>query len=244
MITVGVVVPCHNDGDLLRRTLPALKTSLSDCDSTILVILDSCNDDSFDVVKSFGIEYVVKKRSTWANSISENRNMGFVKLRNRDYIAVVDSDTMISKDYFKECIAALRSSAQGTPSAAGVLTSSSRLYHAYQEALDRLGVRHKLRGTGRVYTGEAVRSCIARYGTVFRDVLGEDSELDTRIGSGLIVTRATMVDIRPFSTRKSIIGQLRSGRARRQLGVPLSKSIGELIRLRPFVILGYLLATD
>ena len=83
----------------------------------------------------------------------------------------------------------------------------------------------------------------------FRDVIAWDSDIDMRLRkSGFKVrldTGFSVLHRRKMSLRRSVSYQIRSGRARRELGVSLTRTfLHSLFRLRPFVVWGYLKAAD
>ena len=243
---LGVIIPCHNDARYLRRCLASIKAAAASFDSRILVVIDRCTDDSLDVTISFGVEPIVKDSSAWRNSTAENLNIGFLRLLERDYVGVIAADTVLPGNYFLECLEALKASPQLTSVSGLMFTERSTffnsLYSSYETLLERRGLHHGIRGSGRVYRMAEVRHLYQTIGKVIDDVLAEDSFLDERLGGARrVLTDVSCFCIRESGVRKSAKGQFTSGMARRQLGLSLRRLLGELARLRFFVILGFLL---
>jgi len=243
---LGVIVPCHNDGSYLRRVLASVARSASPFDSRIIVVLDRCTDDSLEVASSFDVESVVKERATWRNSTAENLEMGFLRLLDLEYVAVIAADTVVPPGYFRVCVDALEASPDLTSVSAPMFTERTTLfnkaYWSYEVLIERLGLKHGIRGSGRVYRMSAIRRLHERTGFIVSDVLAEDTFLDETLGgSRKILEGVSNVCVRRSGFGKSMRGQLTSGMARRQLALPPIKVIGELARLRFLVPVGFLL---
>ncbi len=241
-----MIIPCHNDTRYLRRALAAVKLSSAGFSARILVIIDRCTDESLEVARSVGVETIVKDRAAWRNSLSENLNIGFLRLFEQDYVGVIAADTVIPRNYFEGCVEILESS-PGLASICGLMTTErttlfNRVYSSYETTLERAGLKHGIRASGRVYRMSAVRRLYERTGTVTGDVLAEDTFLDEMLeGSRKVAENLTSLSIRRSGFGKSVKGQLASGMRRRQLDVPISRVLGELARLRLFVLVGFLI---
>ena len=53
--TIAVLIPAHNEEDVIGRTLGALNTHLGEGDR-VLVVADNCTDETAEVAASFGAE--------------------------------------------------------------------------------------------------------------------------------------------------------------------------------------------
>src|SRR5712692_2858529 len=219
---LGVIIPCHNDARYLRRSLASVTAASALFDSRILVVIDRCTDESLEVARSFRVEPIVKDKSTWRNSTAENLNMGFLRLLDRDCVSVIAADTVLPGNYFLKCVEALEASPELTSVSGLMFTERStffnRLYSSYELLLERRGLRHGIRGSGRVYRMSEVRRLYQTRGRVVDDVLAEDSFLDQRLGGAKrVLDDIICVCIRESGVRKSARGQFTSGMARRQL---------------------------
>lgn len=238
---LGVIIPCHNDAIYLKRCLSAI---MQNKPYRVFVIIDRCNDNSLEVAKQFNVEIYVKSSTKWRNSIAENLNIGFIRLIDCDYIATIAADTVIASNYFDECIRAMEEDDEIVSVAGKMLDEPSSLFnklHMYYElALERIGLEHSIRASGRVYRASKIREIYRKNGQVVFDVLAEDLLLDQMLdGKRKIIDKFNLC-IRRTGIKKSISGQIRSGIARRELGKGPEKLMGEILRLRFFVIIGYL----
>ncbi len=239
----GVIIPCHNDAKYLGRCLNAVMRTGA---RRVVLVLDRCTDGSREVASAFPVEIVEKRVSKWRNSTAENLEIGFERLMDCDYVGVVAADTVVPTDFMGQTTSALAQEGEVT-SVASVMrcepsTLFNKVYRGYEDWLERIGLRHAIRGSGRVYRMSAVRRLYERTGHVTRDFIAEDSRLDEELGG----RRRSLESVRAYSIRelglgKCIRGQLVSGRSRSQLGKSISQSLGEIPRLRFFVFFGYLL---
>ncbi|MDG7021138.1 MAG: glycosyltransferase family 2 protein [Nitrososphaerota archaeon] len=241
---LGVVVPCHNDAPYLGRCLAAIHAAGP---STAVVVVDRCSDASRDVALSAGRDLVLEKPTTsWRNSTAENLELGFRLLLDRDYVAVVGADTLVPANFWHETVSLLEAD-PGLASVSGVMHAADPLYHSYELFLESLGLAHHLRSSGRVYRMSAIRAFLFADHQAVEDGIAEDLRLDAKLlpaGGSAALPSVRMVDVRRWSLGKSLRGQFNSGRARRILGRPLRQCFGELPRLRPFVVVGWLVGGE
>jgi len=245
-IRLGVIIPCHNDAPYLKRSLASVKRSSLPFDSRVLVVIDRCTDDSLRVAESFGAETLVKERTSWGNSTAENLNLGFLRLLDLDYVGVIAADTVVPWNYFEECVKVLESSLELTSVSGVTFTEPTTLFNSFQAAyellLEKIGLRHGIRGSGRVYRTSSLRRLYNRTGTIVSDLLAEDIFLDEMLGGERrVLENLESLGIRRTGAAKSIRGQFTSGMARRQLRLSAKRVIGELPRLRFIVIIGFIL---
>lgn len=240
---MGVIIPCHNDAKYLARCVAAVIRSGA---GRVVLVLDRCTDNSREVASAFPLEIIEKSVAKWSNSTAENLEIGFERLIECDYVGVIGADTVVPPDFVDRTTRALERERDLT-SVASVMhcepsTLFNKMYRGYEDWLDRIGLRHAIRGSGRVYRMSAVRKLYERTGHVTQDYIAEDSRLDYELGgSSRPVENVRAYSIRELGLGKCVRGQVVSGRSRRQLGKSLSQSIGEIPRLRVFVLFGYLL---
>ncbi len=239
----GVIIPCHNDAKYLGRCLNAvLRTGAG----RVVLVLDQYTDGSRQVASDFPVEIIEKRVSKWRNSTAENLEIGFERLMDCDYVGVIAADTVVPPGFLEQTSRALAEAYEVT-SVASVMhcepsTLFNKVYRGYEDWLDRIGLRHAIRGSGRVYRMSAIRGLYDRTGHVAQDFIAEDSRLDVELGGRREPLDSVMANsIRELGIGKCIWGQVMSGRGRSQLGKSVSQSLGELPRLRVFVFFGYLL---
>lgn len=238
---LGAVIPCHNEASLLPACLDALHGAGA---SRNVVVVDRCSDSTREAALRFPHDLIVEKRlASWRNSTAENIELGFRLLLDRDYVAVIGADTIVPRNFWGDTVGALEADPT-LASVSGVMHSGgSAVYRSYELVLEKVGLEHGIRSSGRVYKMSLIRRLLFdRLHVLEQGFIGEDSKLDDDLGGRKVVLpEVRMTDVRPWSLRKSVRGQFQSGRARRELRRPFRRSLGEVPRLRPFVLLGWLL---
>ncbi|MGQ9597720.1 MAG: hypothetical protein ACUVUS_10240, partial [Thermoproteota archaeon] len=156
--------------------------------------------------------------------------------------AVVDADMVVEEQYFTKVLGALKDPEVVSVSGRVVTEGSTffnRLYSMWERSYDLIGSRRP-RGGNRVFKAEVLR------GVGFRDVIAPDTDLDLRmLGRKVYLDNAVSYHIRKITLRKCIRGQINSGKARRQLRISFIRTLlHSILRLRPFVIIGYVLSSD
>lgn len=119
---VSVVVPAHDEEQLLGRCLTAIeaaRTSLSkarpDLQVLVVVVLDACGDGSADVARDFGVHVV----ESAARCVGTARALGVARTAtlldptppNRTWIACTDADSVVPPDWLTHQVAAAESGA-------------------------------------------------------------------------------------------------------------------------------------
>ena len=241
------MVACHNEAPYLPRSLSALTSSLSGLSRRILVVADRCTDQSVAIARGFA-EVKLKQVSGWKNSYAENLNIGFTTLIQCDFIAIVDADMVVPANFFDRAIAALGMDTLANSVSSALLTEPSSaynsLYHSYEITMEGLGLNKRARKHGqRVFRGSAVRQLYREQGRVFSDAPNPDSMLDRETGWKVGVMGDVVVwSIRRTSLRRSMVGQMRQGRAQRLMDARLSSLLTEFLRFRPIVPLSFILS--
>jgi glycosyltransferase involved in cell wall biosynthesis len=242
--SIGVTVPCHDDAEYLDKALSSIIAALEGIDSRTILVADRCRDRSEQVARKY-CEVIVKDRTSWKNSKSENNNLAFQALKGFNYFAVVDSDMAVPKDYFSRAIEVLVANPGASSVSSSLWTDPSTLYNsmyfAYETILDKVGLsrRNVIHGH-RVYRADRLRSLFEKRGYVFRNVLSEDSALDTEIGPCLVMNDVVVWHLRRTNLSRSLESQIRAGMSRWERGYGLKSTIGEIPRLRSVIVLSYI----
>jgi len=238
-LKLSIIVAAHNEGRYIRRCLDAIERATEAMDHEAIVICDRCTDGTAEEAKRFSVRIIEKDRARWRNSYAENLEIGLGEAHG-EYVAVVDADIRVEPEYFRKAIAILNGDIVSV--SGRVVTEPStafnRLYSLWEITYDVLGAGRAPRGGNRVYRGEELRR------TRFTDVMAPDTDVDLRMGGRRIYLRdAVSYHMRELTVGRCIRGQLTSGRARRQLHVPFWRTLlHSTVRLRPFVIIGYITA--
>jgi len=238
-LKLSIIVAAHNEEKYILRCLDAIGRASEDIAHEIIVVCDRCTDRTTDEAKRFMVRIIEKSHARWRNSYAENLEIGLGEAHG-EFVAVVDADILIEPEYFRKALAVFNgeiSSVSGRvitePS-----TAFNRLYSLWERTYDVLGAGRTPRGGNRVYRGEKLRE------VRFTDVIAPDTDVDLRMrGKRIYLSDAISYHMRELTVGKCIRGQLNSGRARRQLHMPFWRTLlHSLVRLRPFVIIGYIAA--
>ena len=238
---ISVIVAAHNEERYIARALEALRASLAKYEHEIIVVCDRCTDRTPEIGSKLGDKVVIKNESKWSNSYAENLAIGLAEATG-EYIAIVDADMVVEEQYFAKVLDAFKD--PGVASVSGrVITEGStlfnRLYSLWERTYDLFGSRRP-RGGNRVFRADVLRKI------GFRDVIAPDTDLDLRMpGDKVYLDNALSYHIREITLRKCIRGQISSGKARRQLHISFFRTLLHgILRLRPFVIVGYIISSD
>lgn len=247
--SIGIIVPCHNEEQYLRKCLESIDAANSN--APLLIIADRCTDLSREIALDFktrhnNTEVLVKNDTRWKSSIAENLEIGLKRFLQCEYISVVDADVLIPRNFFKRLVQELESDSGLTSVASALVTDSStrfnRLYAVYEKIFRKVSIGQSLRGCCRVYRGSSVRSLSKEDEHIVGDYLAQDTKFDQKLGGRRkVVSEVVSLHSRHINLAKCIRGQLFSGRARRQLHSSFIKTIfHSILRLRPFLVIGYL----
>jgi glycosyltransferase involved in cell wall biosynthesis len=239
-----VIVCAHNEESYIQDCLRSLIQQTYRPDF-VVVVADRCTDRTVtiakDELKNQRSSILEKKRATWANSISENLQMGLKEAKG-DALVVVDADIIIPPNLLASLLPQLEQYAVVSPV---VRTDSSqgtlnRLVSLWERTYAIAPLGDQPRGGTRAISINALNSVGG-----FRDVYAWESDLDKRLrGAGfrLKIDRSLrVIHRRKMTVRHSISYQIQAGRARKELHVSLFRTLlHSIIRLRPFVVVGYL----
>jgi cellulose synthase/poly-beta-1,6-N-acetylglucosamine synthase-like glycosyltransferase len=89
-----ILIPAHNESEIISNTLEALKKSVAASDR-VLVVADNCSDDTAEIARSYGFEAVERQDAV-------NRGKGFALDYGRQIISEAPSDMVIVVD--ADCI--------------------------------------------------------------------------------------------------------------------------------------------
>lgn len=145
---IGIVIPAHNEAETIADCLAAVQTAIAQLpqgvDAYPLVVLDNCTDDTQNIVKDLGVDYL----SCDYRCVGRARDFGLRHaIKNgATWLCCTDADSTVSKDWLAEQISHLQ---QPTDMICGVvsvanwshLTPKTRDdYLAHYQ--DKMGHRH------------------------------------------------------------------------------------------------------
>ncbi|HEX3226247.1 MAG TPA: glycosyltransferase family 2 protein [Gaiellaceae bacterium] len=105
---ISVLIPAHNDAGVLRECLDAVMAQTLPVDE-IVVVADSCTDDTVAVAQSYGA--IVVETEQGGKAASQDVGLPYVT---GDVMVCIDADTVIDVDVVEKFVAELASGADAT----------------------------------------------------------------------------------------------------------------------------------
>jgi glycosyltransferase involved in cell wall biosynthesis len=125
---IGVVVPAHNEEELLPGCLAALRCTAAAVDVPVhlLVVLDACTDRTAEVAEPAAVIEV------WERSVGAARRAGFTRLMHefgadRVWLATTDADTQVPRSWLADQLVHAR---RGVDAVAGMVSVTDWRGHA------------------------------------------------------------------------------------------------------------------
>ena len=241
---ISVIVCTRNEEGFVDACLTSILNAISKHRPyEIYVIADRCTDRTAEKCKRHPVEIVEKRWKHWANSGAESIAMGLELARGK-YIALIRMDMTVPSNFFDVLLPMLK----------GEVACVSPLVVTYPEGLPNKIVHAKEkmysvaplgRGTYgiKIVTKQAMDEIKGP-----RDVWGADTDVDMRLEQKgykcLFVPSVKVFHHQKMTLRYIISKQLRSGRARRMIKYGFLRTVAHAIfRLRPFVVVGWLIGT-
>jgi cellulose synthase/poly-beta-1,6-N-acetylglucosamine synthase-like glycosyltransferase len=181
-IALAVVIPAHNEGEIIEFTLARLQACIPSRD--LFVIADNCTDDTAAVARRVGAQ-------VWERRQPDERGKGVAlrwfltvaggELRAYNTLAIFDADSIVDERFLQNATAALNQGADvvqgfvqpvsgGSPAADLAAYSELLSQHIDDMARTRLGWPVPLRGTGVVFRREVLAALLPHLGTKVEDV--------------------------------------------------------------------------
>jgi len=184
---------------------------------------------------------IEKRKSLWENSYAENLEIGR-KHAVGEVLAIIDADILVPSLFLEKTSAACPewasvSALVRTDPGQGLM---NQLISFWERSYLFTPLGREARGGARSVSIRALADIEG-----FRDVIAPDTDVDIRLrkhGEKVKMdTSLVAYHLRKMSLVRSVFYQIKSGEARRQLGVsPLRTLLHSIARLRPFVLYGYL----
>ena len=239
-----MLVCAHNEEDYITNCLESILSQELPA-GLIILIADRCTDRTVDLAKqqlSRSRSLILQKdRLNWRNSISENLQLGFSRAIG-DALVIVDADMTLPPDFLAIVLPqmdrfAVVSAIAKTDSSRSVL---NRLVSVWELTYTFSPLGEQPRGGARAISMRALKAVGG-----FRDVYAWETDLDLRLrraGFKVKLDKGVVVlHRRRMTLARSIAYQIQAGRARRELGIsPVRTLLHSIIRMRPFVLIGYL----
>jgi biofilm PGA synthesis N-glycosyltransferase PgaC len=107
-VRVSALIPAHNDGEVLRECLDAVKRQTRVVDE-IVVVADSCTDHTAEVARSYGA--IVVETAQGGKAASQDVGLPYVT---GDIVVCIDADTVIADDVVERFVDELETGADAT----------------------------------------------------------------------------------------------------------------------------------
>lgn len=238
---VSLIMAVHNEEKYLPRSLPPLvKSNIKE----FIVILDKCTDNSENIVKRYvpNAKIIKKNKQKWRNSYAENLQIGF-NIAECNLICIHDADIESPPNFIYTLAKYINDIVVSVSPMIYTDKNASFLnlfYYYWEKTYNFAPLGREPRGGVRLIK----YNCLEEVGG-FKDVEAPDTQLDLDLRQKgyqtKIVDEVRCLHLRKFSFSKAIHSQILSGKMRRRIKMPLWRVLGHsIIRLRPFVLYGYL----
>jgi glycosyltransferase involved in cell wall biosynthesis len=228
----------HNEEKYIKRALESvfLQTVRPE---KIIVVLDRCTDRTGEIVKEFPVELIEKKEKKWKNSYAENLELARLNIASEFY-AIVDADVVLEPNYFEVLLSEIGS---GDACMGGKIITRSKTFLgrflSIWERTYKISPSRRPRGCALL-----VRKSVLDEVGGFSDVPAPDTyiqDMALKLGHRIRITpKAKAYHIRDVTLRKAVRTQFSAGVARYIQGKGLARTfLHSLVRLRPFVFIGY-----
>ena len=191
---VAVLVPAHNEGAGLLRTLSDIRTQLLGSDR-LVVVADNCTDDTASIAAGSGAEVVVRNDPNLrGKGYALTAGLDYLASNPPDIVVMIDADCRLAESAIDR-LAVACASVEGPVQASDLMVSpqSSEINHRVAEfawrvknwvrplGLRALGLPCQLMGTGMAFPWNVVRSVDLATGSIVEDLrLGVDLALAGR----------------------------------------------------------------
>ena len=236
-------MPVHNEAEYLPACLKSLK-AIEDRFFEFIFIIDRCTDNSEAIVREWFPDATIirKKVCKWKHSIAENYQTG-LETSKGELICTHDADAT-SPPNILPLLQKLKGNVASVSAEVVPWKEASflnRLSYYWDKTRKFAPLGEEPRGAFRLIRKDAIEIVGG-----FKDVSAQETILDIELRKAgfqsIIVKGVVSYHLRKFSLIKAIRTQIRAGQTRRQLRMPVLRVLGHaVIRLRPFILYGYLL---
>ena len=107
---IAIVIPAHNEALTISKCLASVQTAIEQLPSTItatvLVVLDSCSDDTLTLVKHAGVDYLCCDY----RCVGQVRDLGIrhAIASGANWLACTDADSVVTPDWLIQQIAHIK----------------------------------------------------------------------------------------------------------------------------------------
>lgn len=237
-MSYSVVICAHNEEKYIKQALESvfLQTVRP---KRVIVVLDRCTDKTGEIAKEFPVELIDKKEKRWESSYAENLELARQSI-DSEFYAIVDADVKLEPNYFEVLLSEIgdKDACIGGKVITRSETFLGRLLSLWEKTY-RLSTSRRPRGCALLIRKNALDMIGG-----FSDVPAPDTYIQDevlKLGYRIKITsRAKAYHIREITFKKAARAQFSAGIARYVQRKGLFRTfLHSLVRLRPFVIIGY-----
>ncbi|MEM3390317.1 MAG: glycosyltransferase [Thermoproteota archaeon] len=237
-MSYSIVMCAHNEEKYIKQALESVFRQTVKPEKVILV-LDRCTDRTGEIAREYPVEIIEKKEKKWNNSYAENLEIARQRI-NSEFLAIVDADVILEPDYFKNLLAEIRE--EDACISGKIVTKSKttlgRLLSLWEKTYN-ISPTRRPRGCALLITRRVLDESGGFADVPAPDTYIQDSALN--LGYRIRTTESsTAYHIREVTLKKAVKAQFSAGMARyiQRKGL-LRTLLHSIVRLRPFVLVGY-----
>jgi len=236
-----VVMAAHNEQEYIGNALRSV-FSQTVKPAKVIVVLDRCTDRTEEVARSFPVEIIKKLEKKWVFSYAENLELARRHVKTQ-FLAIVDADVILEPTYFEKLLAKAddQTCCLGGRVETRCNTILCKLLRLWERTY-KLSPDRRPRGCALLIRADLLEAIGG-----FADVPAPDTYVqDSLMRKGYkvkIVEEAKAFHSREITLTRAVKTQLYTGVGRYVMGKSFLRTLGHsIIRLRPFVFLGYIYA--
>ncbi|MEM3907062.1 MAG: glycosyltransferase [Nitrososphaerota archaeon] len=238
-MSYSIVMCAHNEEKYIKQALESIFRQTVKPEK-VIVILDRCTDRTGEIAREYPVEIIEKKEKTWENPRAENLELARREIGS-DFYAKVDADVVLEPNYFEVLLSEIgdKDACIGGKIITRSNTLLGRLLTLWERTYE-VSPSRRPRGCALLIR----RDVLDRIGG-FADVPAEETYVQDealKLGYRLKITSKTKAHhIRDVTLKRAVKGQFSTGVARYIQGKGLARTLlHSIVRLRPFVFVGYL----
>jgi len=236
-----VIMAAHNEENYIGIALRSV-FSQTVKPAKVIVVVDRCSDRTEEVARRFPVILVRKYEKKWRFSYAENLELAR-KYVETPFLAIVDADVELEPNYFERILSEIddKTCCIGGKVGTRCRTLLCKLLQYWEETY-RFSLDRRPRGCALL-----IKTNVLEEIGGFADVPAPDTYIqDLVMQKGCkvkIVENAKAYHIRDITVKRAIKTQFNTGIGRYIMGKGFLKTLGHtIIRLRPFVTIGYIYA--
>jgi len=237
-LSYSIAMCAHNEEKYIKQALESIFRQTVKPEKVVLV-LDRCVDKTGEIAREFPVEIVEKKHKKWDNSYAENLEIARQRI-NTEFLAIVDADVVLEPNYFKTLLTEIRE--EDACISGRVVTKSKTILGRLLSLWEKtyvISLSRRPRGCALLIR----KSLLDKIGG-FADVPAPDTHVQDsalKLGFKIRITNSSVAyHTREITFRKAVRAQFSAGVARYVQGKGFLKTLlHSIVRLRPFVFVGY-----